>query len=44
MDKMTEWPKWQRWSIWLSSWVLYIGGFIVLLTAHGIALRGLAQA
>jgi hypothetical protein len=42
MDKMTEWPKWQRWSIWLSSWVLYIGGFIVLLTAHGIALRGLA--
>jgi cytochrome bd-type quinol oxidase subunit 2 len=42
MDKMNEWPKWQRWGVWLSSWVLYLGSFAVLLSFESWVMRGLA--
>ncbi|HKZ10687.1 MAG TPA: hypothetical protein VJL61_08270 [Rhodanobacteraceae bacterium] len=42
MDKMNEWPKWQRWSVWLSSWVLYLGSFVVLLSFESFVVRALA--
>jgi cytochrome bd-type quinol oxidase subunit 2 len=42
MDKMNEWPKWQRWGVWLSSWVLYLGGLAVLLSFESWVMRGLA--
>lgn len=40
MARMDEWPAWQRWGTWLSGWVLYLGGFAVLLMAGSWVVRG----
>lgn len=42
MQRMDEWPAWQRWTALGVGWLLYLGGFAVLIEAGGIALRILA--
>ncbi|HET7593273.1 MAG TPA: hypothetical protein VFK00_09745, partial [Rhodanobacteraceae bacterium] len=44
MDRMNEWPKWQRWSVWLTSWALYLGGMALLLMFRSFVVQGLALA
>ena len=44
MDKMNEWPKWQRWGVWLSSWALYLGGMALLLMFRSFVVQGIALA
>jgi hypothetical protein len=44
MDKMSEWPTWLRWSAWLVSWAVYLGGFALLLMFHSLVVQGLALA
>lgn len=42
MRRMDEWPVWQRWTALGVGWLLYLGGFGVLIEAGGMALRVLA--
>ncbi|HKU79090.1 MAG TPA: hypothetical protein VJQ42_04545 [Rhodanobacteraceae bacterium] len=44
MDKMNEWPAWQRWSVWLLGWVLYLSAFWLLFAQEGVVMRVIALA
>ncbi len=44
MGRMDEWPAWQRWSVWLVGWVLYLGPFWLLFTTDSLVLRLVALA
>ena len=44
MGRMDEWSAWQRWTVWLVGWALYIGAFWLLLAIDGVALRVVALA
>lgn len=42
MQRMHEWPAWQRWAAFDAGWLLYLGAFAVLIAAASIPLRVLA--
>lgn len=41
MGRMNEWAAWQRWSVWLIGWVLYIGAFWMLLAKENVVVRAI---
>jgi len=41
MERMNEWAAWQRWSVWLIGWVLYVGAFWMLLANENVAARAI---
>lgn len=42
MNRMDEWPVWQRWAALAVGWALNIGSFVLLIEAGGVPLRVLA--
>jgi divalent metal cation (Fe/Co/Zn/Cd) transporter len=42
IGRMDQWPAWQRWGALVLAWVLYIGGFWLLLDNRELVVRGLA--
>lgn len=44
MGRMDEWSAWQRWSVWVLGWVLYIGAFWLLFATDRVAMRVVALA
>ncbi len=44
IQRMNEWPAWQRWSLWLLGWVLYAGSFWLLFVSAAVGSRGVALA
>lgn len=41
MGRMNEWAAWQRWSVWLIGWVLYVGAFWMLLAKENVVVRAI---
>lgn len=41
MGRMNEWAAWQRWSVWLIGWVLYVGAFWMLLANENVVVRAI---
>lgn len=44
MERMSDWPRWQRWGAWLIGWIIYFGAFWLLFAADSIAVRVVALA
>ena len=44
IQRMDEWPAWQRWCLWLLGWILYIGAFCLLFVSATWPLRVAALA
>ena len=44
MERMSDWPAWQRWGAWLIGWIIYFGAFWLLFAADSIAVRVVALA